>query len=67
MEVLGDSIHSNDKSAKVSNWLLGMTRPQQPVGKEGLALYKKLNSISGVEYARWSSDVAMAIVDFIRW
>ncbi|MBL7670316.1 MAG: helix-hairpin-helix domain-containing protein [Bdellovibrionaceae bacterium] len=46
--------------------LLGITKPQQLIGKDGLALYKKLNKLSGVRHDPCAADVLMAAVDFMN-
>lgn len=46
--------------------LLGITKPQQLKGKDGLSLYRRLNKISGVRHDPCAADVFMAAVDFMN-
>lgn len=46
--------------------LLGITKPQQLQGKDGISLYKKLNNLTGKRHDPCSADVFMAAVDFMN-
>lgn len=46
--------------------LLGITKPQQLKGKDGLLLYKKLNKLSGVRHDPCAADMFLAMVDFMN-
>ena len=46
--------------------LLGITRPQQLQGKDGLKLYDKLNKLSGVRHNPCMADTLLAAVDFMN-
>lgn len=44
---------------------IGITRPSQLKGKDGLALYRKLNRVTGVRHDPCMADTLMAAVDFM--
>ena len=46
--------------------LLGITKPQQLKGKNGLSLYKKLNDLTGIRHDPCSADVFLAATDFMN-
>jgi hypothetical protein len=46
--------------------LLGITRPQQLKGKDGIALYSKLNKTTGVRHDPCVADTFLAAVDFMN-
>ena len=46
--------------------LLGITKPSQLKNKNGIALYKKLNKLSGVTHDPCMADTFMAAVDFMN-
>ncbi|MDH4120347.1 MAG: helix-hairpin-helix domain-containing protein [Deltaproteobacteria bacterium] len=45
---------------------LGITRPEQLIGKDGLELYRKLNQATGVRHDPCMADTLMAAVDFMN-
>lgn len=45
---------------------IGITRPNQLKGKDGLKLYHKLNKVTGVRYDPCMADTLMAAVDFMN-
>ncbi len=45
--------------------LLGITKPKQLAGKDGIKLYHKLNKITGVRHDPCMADIFMAAVDFM--
>lgn len=45
---------------------IGITRPEQLKGKEGLTLYHKLNKTTGVRHDPCMADTLMAAVDFMN-
>lgn len=45
---------------------IGITTPAQLKGKDGLALYRTLNKVSGVRHDPCVADTFMAAVDFMR-
>lgn len=46
--------------------LLGITKPKQLIGKNGLKLYARLNKITGVRHDPCMADTFMAAVDFMN-
>jgi len=46
--------------------LLGITRPEQLKGKDGIQLYHSLNKKSGVRHDPCVADTFMAAVDFMN-
>lgn len=44
---------------------IGITRPAQLKGKDGIALYHKLNKVTGVRHDPCMADTLMAAVDFM--
>lgn len=46
--------------------LMGITRPDQLKGKDGLKLYAKLNRLTGVRHDPCMADTFMAAVDFMN-
>ncbi len=44
---------------------IGITRPDQLKGKDGLKLYHKLNKTTGVRHDPCMADTLMAAVDFM--
>ena len=44
---------------------LGITRPAQLIGKDGLSLYRKLCRVDGVRHDPCCIDVFMAAVDYM--
>lgn len=46
--------------------VLGITKPAQLKGKDGLSLYTRLNELTGVRHDPCSADVFMAAVDFMN-
>lgn len=45
---------------------IGITRPDQLKGKDGLKLYHKLNKVTGVRHDPCMADTLMATVDFMN-
>lgn len=45
---------------------IGITKPEQLKGKDGIALYKKLNKVTGVRHDPCMADTLMAAVDFMN-
>lgn len=45
---------------------IGITKPEQLKGKDGLALYHKLNQVTGVRHDPCMADTFMAAVDFMN-
>jgi hypothetical protein len=45
---------------------IGIVRPDQLRGKDGLKLYRKLNKVTGVRHDPCMADTLMAIVDFMN-
>lgn len=45
---------------------MGITRPEQLKGKDGIALYHKLNQLTGVRHDPCMADTLMAAVDFMN-
>ena len=45
---------------------IGITRPDQLKGKDGLELYKRLNKVTGVRHDPCMADTLMAAVDFMN-
>ena len=45
---------------------IGITAPTQLKGKDGLALYHKLNKVTGMRHDPCMADVLMAVVDFMN-
>jgi hypothetical protein len=45
---------------------IGITRPEQLKGKDGLTLYRKLNKATGVRHDPCMADTLMAAVDFMN-
>lgn len=45
---------------------IGIARPDQLKGKDGLKLYRKLNKITGVRHDPCMADTLMAAVDFMN-
>lgn len=45
---------------------IGITRPEQLKGKDGLKLYHKLNKVTGVRHDPCVADTFMAAVDFMN-
>lgn len=45
---------------------IGITRPEQLKGKDGIALYHKLNKATGVRHDPCMADTLMAAVDFMN-
>lgn len=45
---------------------LGITRPEQLIGKDGLALYRKICRVDGVRHDPCVIDVFMAAVDYME-
>lgn len=45
---------------------LGITKPSQLKGKDGLALYHKLNKTTGVRHDPCMADTFLAAVDFMN-
>ena len=45
---------------------IGIHRPKQLKGKDGIKLYQKLNKISGVRHDPCVADTFMATVDFMK-
>lgn len=45
---------------------IGITRPDQLKGKDGLKLYQKLNKVIGVRHDPCMADTLMAAVDFMN-
>ncbi len=46
--------------------ILGITRPAQLTGKDGLVLYHQLNKKTGVRHDPCMADTLMAAVDFMN-
>ena len=46
--------------------MLGITKPEQLKGKNGLVLYKQMNKISGTRHDPCLADTFMAAVDFMN-
>lgn len=46
--------------------LLGITKPEQLKGKDGIKLYHELNKITGVRHDPCMADTFMAVVDFMN-
>ncbi len=46
--------------------VIGVTRPDQLQGKDGIALYRKLNRVTGVRHDPCMADTLMAAVDFMN-
>ena len=46
--------------------VLGITKPAQLKGQDGLSLYEKLNELTGTRHDPCSADVFMAAVDFMN-
>ncbi|MCB9091427.1 MAG: helix-hairpin-helix domain-containing protein [Halobacteriovoraceae bacterium] len=46
--------------------ILGITEPEQLRGKDGIALYRELNRLTGVCHDPCMADTLMAIVDFMN-
>lgn len=44
---------------------IGITRPEQLKGKDGLTLYHKLNKTTGVRHDPCMADTLLAAVDFM--
>jgi len=45
---------------------IGIKRPDQLKGKNGIKLYQKLNQVSGVQHDPCMADTFMAAVDFMN-
>jgi hypothetical protein len=45
---------------------IGITRPAQLKGKDGIALYRKLNQVTGMRHDPCMADTLMAVVDFMN-
>lgn len=45
---------------------IGITRPDQLKGKDGLDLYHKLNKVTGIRHDPCMADTLMAAVDFMN-
>ena len=45
---------------------LGITQPRQLIGKDGLALYKKICRVDGVRHDPCVIDVFLAAVDYME-
>jgi hypothetical protein len=45
---------------------IGITRPKQLKGKDGLKLYDKLNKVTGIRHDPCVADTFMAAVDFMN-
>lgn len=45
---------------------IGITQPQQLVGKDGIKLYHQLNRVTGVRHDPCMADTLMASVDFMN-
>ena len=45
---------------------IGIQRPQQLKGKDGIKLYHKLNRVTGLRHDRCMADTFMAAVDFMN-
>jgi len=45
---------------------IGITRPEQLKGKDGLKLYHQLNKVTGVRHDPCMADTFMAAVDFMN-
>jgi len=45
---------------------IGITKPTQLKGKDGIALYHKLNRVTGTRHDPCMADTLMAIVDFMN-
>jgi Pathogenicity locus len=45
---------------------VGITKPSQLQGKDGIALYHKLNKVTGVRHDPCMADTLMAAVDFMN-
>ncbi len=45
---------------------IGILKPEQLKGKDGIALYRKLNRVTGVRHDPCMADTLMAIVDFMN-
>ena len=46
--------------------LMGITKPSQLKGKDGLKLYAKLNKLTGVRHDPCMADTFMAAVEFMN-
>lgn len=46
--------------------LLGITKPEQLKGKDGIKLYHELNKITGVRHDPCMADTFMAVVNFMN-
>lgn len=45
---------------------MGITKPEQLKGQDGLKLYHRLNKLTGVRYDPCMADTLMAAVDFMN-
>lgn len=45
---------------------IGITRPDQLKGKDGLVLYKKLNKVTDIRHDPCMADTLLAVVDFMN-
>lgn len=61
-----DQIPNIGKAVVQDLRLLGITKPQQLKNKDGIALYKKLNKLSGIVHDPCMADTFMAAVDFMN-
>jgi hypothetical protein len=46
--------------------MIGITKPEQLKGKDGMKLYDKLNKISGLRHDPCMADTLLAAVDFMN-
>ena len=46
--------------------LLGITSPEQLIGKDGIQLYRQLNKKTGITHDPCMADTLMAVVDFMN-
>lgn len=61
-----DQIPNIGKAMVQDLLLLGITKPTDLIGKDGIALYKKLNKITGQTHDPCVADTFMAAVDFMN-
>ena len=61
-----DQIPNIGKAIAKELRLIGISRPYQLKGQDPIALYKKLNAVSGTEHDPSLADVLMAAVDFMN-